>query len=111
MLEYLKSDLHFYICEQGQVRGRAAGRQAEGRAKGDVGEMHQLEPQLPNVMLSVHAEMARREATFDGRTRLQRTRKPSWLSWQGGRLVAQLGNRLVTLGERLEQYEPVRSSL
>ena len=73
--------------------------------------MHQLEPQLPNVMLSIHAEMARRQATFDGRTRLHRLPKRSRPSWEAGRLVARVGNWLVTLGERLEEYEPARSSL
>ena len=36
--------------------------------------------------------------------------QPGWLPWQSYRLLGQLGAWLVTLGERLEQYTPVRPS-
>ena len=70
-----------------------------------------LEPQLPMVMMSIHAEVARHQVRPDGLPLWGETVQPARATRRGSRLIGQLGSTLVALGERLERYELAKTSL
>jgi hypothetical protein len=73
--------------------------------------MFHLEPQLPNVLMSIHVEVARRQFRPDSLTPWGDAAQPKQASRRGSRLVSQLGSKLVALGERLERYELAETRL
>ena len=73
--------------------------------------MCQLEPQLPNVMMSIHAEAAQRRVRPDCLPLWGGTVQPARPSRRGSRLIGQLGSTLVALGERLERYKLAETSV
>ena len=70
-----------------------------------------LEPQLPIVMMSIHAEVARHRVRPGNPNLWGETVQVARAPRRGSRLIGQLGSRLVALGERLEQYELAETSL
>jgi hypothetical protein len=66
---------------------------------------------LVKAVMDRNVEEARRLARLDSLAHGARAVQPGWLSRQGGGILSQLGARLVILGERLEQYIPVRPAL
>jgi hypothetical protein len=73
--------------------------------------MYDLEPQLPMVMMSIHAELARHRVRPEGLPLWSETVQPARAPRRVSRLIGQLGSMLVTLGERLERYELAETSL
>jgi hypothetical protein len=73
--------------------------------------MYQLEPQLPNVMASIHVEVARHPVRADELPLWGRTVQPVRASRRGSRLISLVGSALVALGERLERYRLAETSL
>jgi hypothetical protein len=73
--------------------------------------MYHLESQLPMVMMSIHAEVARHRIGSDGPPSWGGTVQPVRAPRRGSRLIGQLGSTLVALGERLERYELAETSL
>jgi hypothetical protein len=72
--------------------------------------MYQMEPQLPMVMLSIHAEVARHQDRPDGLPLWSGTVQTARTPRRSSRLIGQLGSTLVALGERLERYELAETS-
>ncbi len=73
--------------------------------------MVQLEPQLPNVMMSIHVEAEKHGIRADGLPLWGGAVQSVRASRRGSRLIGQLGSALVALGERLERYELAETSL
>lgn len=72
--------------------------------------MYQMEPQLPMVMLSIHAEVARHQVRPDGLPLWVETMQPARTPRRSSWLIGQLGSTLVALGERLKRYELAETS-
>jgi hypothetical protein len=70
-----------------------------------------LDARLIRAVGEMNLEEARQRAHHDGLARQPREMQTGRLSCLAGRMLGQLGTRLVALGERLEQHTPVGPSL
>jgi len=73
--------------------------------------MNCLDARLVRTVVEMNLEEARQRAYLDGLAHHSRGMQASRLSCLAGRMLGQLGTRLVALGERLEPHTPVSPSL
>ncbi len=66
--------------------------------------MYHVDQRLAELIVNMRPGMVRSLAQFCAPSQNAITEQRSWLSWQGRRLLNQVGQYLVSLGERLQRF-------
>jgi hypothetical protein len=66
--------------------------------------MYYVDQRLAELIVNMRPGMAQSLAQFCDPSQYASTKQRSWLSWQGCRLLNQVGQSLVSLGERLQRF-------